>query len=338
MVAQGFKTTEMKYRKLGNTGFRVSEVGLGCWQLGGDWGDPIADDRALSILKAAEEEGVNLFDTADVYGGGRSETLIGKYLRTTGSGVHVITKFGRGASVYPDNYTERSLREGVEGSLTRLGVEAIDLLQLHCIPEAVLEKGEIFNLLRRLKDEGLIRNFGASVETEREGRICMEQEGLSSLQVIFNLFRQHYAEGFFDAAAKRGVGIIVRLPLASGLLSGKFNSQTRFGEQDHRNYNKDGAAFNVGETFSGLPFDKGLELVERLRSEYLPKGLAMAAFSLRWILDHEAVSTIIPGASSVEQARANACISSMPSLEGDLHKALMAFYRREVLSQIRGPY
>ena len=328
----------MKHRKLGNTGFRVSEVGLGCWQLGGDWGDPIADDRALSILKAAEEEGVNLFDTADVYGGGRSETLIGKYLRTTGSGVRVITKFGRGADVYPDNYTERSLREGVEGSLSRLGVEAIDLLQLHCIPEAVLDKGEIFDFLRKLKEEGLIRNFGASVETEREGRICMEQEGLSSLQVIFNLFRQHYAEGFFDAAAEHGVGIIVRLPLASGLLSGKFSRQTRFSEKDHRNYNKDGAAFNVGETFSGLPFDKGLELVERLRSEYLPTGLGMADFSLRWILDHEAVSTVIPGASSVEQARANAGISSLPPLEGVLHKALMAFYRKEVISHIRGPY
>ena len=328
----------MKYRKLGNTGFRVSEVGLGCWQLGGDWGDPIADDRALSILKAAEEEGVNLFDTADVYGGGRSETLIGKYLRTTGSGVRVITKFGRGAGVYPDNYTERSLREGVEGSLSRLGVEAIDLLQLHCIPEAVLEKGEIFDFLRKLKEEGLIRNFGASVETEREGRICMQQEGLSSLQVIFNLFRQHYAEGFFDEAAKSGVGIIVRLPLASGLLSGKFNRQTRFSEKDHRNYNKDGAAFNVGETFSGLPFDKGLELVEILRSEYLPKSLGMAEFALRWILDHEAVSTIIPGASSVEQARANAGISSMPPLEGSLHEALMDFYRKEVLSHVRGPY
>ena len=328
----------MKYRKLGNTGFRVSEVGLGCWQLGGDWGDPIADDRALSILKAAEEGGVNLFDTADVYGGGRSETLIGKYLRTTGSGVRVITKFGRGAGVYPDNYTERSLREGVEGSLSRLGVEAIDLLQLHCIPEAVLEKGEIFDLLRKLKEEGLIRNFGASVETEREGRICMQQEGLSSLQVIFNLFRQHYAEGFFDEAAKSGVGIIVRLPLASGLLSGKFNRQTRFSDKDHRNYNKDGAAFNVGETFSGLPFDKGLELVEILRSEYLPKSLEMAEFALRWILDHEAVSTIIPGASSVEQARANAGISSMPPLEGSLHEALMDFYRKEVLSHVRGPY
>lgn len=328
----------MKYRKLGNTGFRVSEVGLGCWQLGGDWGDPVAEDKALSILKAAEEEGVNLFDTADVYGGGRSETLIGKYLRESGSKVHVITKFGQGAGVYPDNYTERSLRKGVEGSLSRLGVEAIDLLQLHCIPEAVLEKGEIFDLLRKLKEEGLIRNFGASVETEREGMICMKEEGLSSLQVIFNLFRQHYAEDFFNAAAQKEVGIIVRLPLASGLLSGKFSRQTRFSEKDHRNYNKDGEAFNVGETFSGLPFEKGLELVEGLKSEYLPQGQGMAAFSQRWILDHEAVSTIIPGASSVDQVRANAAVSSMPRLEGSLRQALKEFYRDEVLSNIRGPY
>jgi aryl-alcohol dehydrogenase-like predicted oxidoreductase len=328
----------MKYRKLGNTGFRVSEVGLGCWQLGGDWGNPLSEEKAMAILNAAEEEGVNLFDTADVYGGGRSEALIGRYLRETEAKIRVITKFGRGAGVYPDNYTLGSLRQGVEGSLKRLGVPSIDLLQLHCIPEQVLEKGDVFDSLRTLKEEGLIKNFGASVETEREGRICMEQEGLSSLQVIFNLFRQHYARDFFHAASERGVGIIVRLPLASGLLSGKFDRLTRFSEQDHRNYNKDGEAFNVGETFSGIPFEKGLELVEMLRNQYLPEGLSMVEFSLRWILDHEAVSTIIPGASSVDQARANARISSLAPLGEELHERLFDFYRKEVLSQIRGPY
>jgi aryl-alcohol dehydrogenase-like predicted oxidoreductase len=329
----------MKYRNLGKNGFRVSEIGLGCWQLGGDWGeDPVEEDKALSILRAAVVAGVNLFDTADVYGGGRSEKIIGKFLRETHAEVRVITKYGQGAGIYPDNYTEKSLRNGVEGSLDRLGLTSLDLLQLHCIPQAVLEKGEVFGWLRKLKKEGLIKNFGASVETETEGLICMEQEGLSSLQVIFNLFRQHYGQNFFSKASEKGVGIIVRLPLASGLLSGKFNRETRFSEKDHRNYNRDGAAFNVGETFSGLSFDKGLDLIEKLKRHFLPKHMSMVEFSLRWILDHSAVSTIIPGASTVEQARANARISELSPLPRELHDKLNIFYTQEVLPHIRGPY
>ena len=329
----------MNYRNLGDPGFRVSELGLGCWQLGGDWGmDPLEEEVALSILKAAAESGVTLFDTADVYGGGRSEELIGKFLQESESEVRVITKYGQGPGVYPDNYTEKSLRKGVEGSLKRLGADSLDLMQLHCIPQTVLEKGDVFNWLRKLKDEGLIRNFGASVETEQEGLICIREEGLCSLQVIYNLFRQHYDRHFFQQAQKNGVGIIVRLPLASGLLSGKFDRETRFGENDHRNYNKDGAAFNVGETFSGLPFEKGLELVEELKSEFKPETLSMAAFSLRWILDHEAVSTIIPGASSAKQARENAGVSEMSPLSRELHEELRRFSEEKVRSHIRGPY
>ena len=329
----------MKYRNLGKNGFRVSEIGLGCWQLGGDWGeDPVEEDKALSILRAAVDAGVNLFDTADVYGGGRSEKIIGKFLRETDPGVRVITKFGQGADVYPDRYTEKSLRIAVEGSLDRLGLNSLDLLQLHCIPQAVLEKGEVFAWLRKLKKEGLIKNFGASVETEKEGLICMQQEGLCSLQVIFNLFRQHYGQNFFKKASEKGVGIIVRLPLASGLLSGKFDRETRFSEKDHRNYNRDGAAFNVGETFSGLSFDKGLDLVESLKRHFLPEQMNMVEFSLRWILDHSAVSTIIPGASTVEQARANARISELPPLPRELHDKLNIFYTQEVRPHIRGPY
>lgn len=328
----------MNYRELGKNNFEISEIGLGCWQLGGDWGDPLGEDKALSILKAASDAGINLFDTADVYGNGRSEELIGKFLRRTEYEVRVITKFGRGAGIYPDGYTEQSLREGIEGSLGRLGVSSLDLVQLHCIPEAVLEKGDIFVWLRKLKAEGLVKNFGASVETEKEALICMKQEGLCSLQVIFNLFRQHYSQGFFKEAAERGVGIIVRLPLASGLLTGKFNRQTQFGENDHRNYNRNGEAFNVGETFSGLPFEKGLELVERLKTKFLPEKLNMVEFSLRWILDQEAVSTVIPGASSVDQAIANASISELTPLPEELHDQLRQFYEQEVRSHIRGPY
>jgi aryl-alcohol dehydrogenase-like predicted oxidoreductase len=307
--------------------------------LGGDWGEsPVEEEKALSILRAAADSGVNLFDTADVYGGGRSEMLIGKFLAETGAEVRVITKYGQGAGIYPDKYTEKSLRQGVEGSLKRLGLNSLDLLQLHCIPRPVLEKGDVFVWLRKLKDEGLIKNFGASVETEQEGLICMREEGLCSLQVIFNLFRQHYRQGFFSEASEKGVGVIVRLPLASGLLSGKFNSKSQFSEKDHRNYNRDGAAFNVGETFSGLAYEKGLVLVEALKERFLPKKMNMVEFSLRWILDHEAVSTIIPGASSVEQARANARVSELSPLPSQLHYKLERFYTNEVLSHIRGPY
>lgn len=328
----------MKYRTLGKNGFRVSEIGLGCWQLGGDWGNAPNEDKAMSILRAALDSGVTLFDTADVYGGGRSEKVLGRFLKEIETPVRVITKFGQGEGVYPDNYTEASLRKGVEGSLERLGVSSLDLVQLHCIPEEVLERGDIFDDLRKLQKEGLISGFGASVETKREGLLCMKQEGLVSLQIIFNVFRQHYGEEFFEEAESRGVGLVVRLPLASGLLSGKFNRKSVFSENDHRNYNRDGEAFNVGETFSGLPFEKGLELVDQIKSHYLPSGMSMVEFALRWILDHPVVSSVIPGASSAEQAIANAKTSDLPELSPELHSRLKDFFDKRVLKQIRGPY
>ena len=328
----------MKYRTLGRHGFKVSEIGLGCWQLGGDWGHAPDEDKALSILRAALDSGITLFDTADVYGGGRSERVIGKFLKELDTPVRVITKFGRAEGIYPDNYTEASLREGVEGSLDRLGVSSLDLLQLHCIPEEILQRGDIFDALRKLQEEGLIGRFGASVETKKEGLLCMKQEGLASLQIIFNVFRQHYGQEFFEEAEARGVGLVVRLPLASGLLSGKFDRKTVFGENDHRNYNRNGEAFNVGETFSGLPFEKGLELVEKIKSQYLPPNMSMVEFALRWILDHPGVSSVIPGASSVEQAMANAKISDLPELSPELHDGLQEFFDKEVLDHIRGPF
>lgn len=328
----------MKYRTLGKNGFRVSEIGLGCWQLGGDWGNAPNEDKAMSILRAALDSGVILFDTADVYGGGRSEKVLGRFLKEIETPVRVITKFGRADGVYPDNYSEASLRKGVEGSLERLGVSSLDLVQLHCIPEEVLEKGDIFDALRNLQEEGLIRGFGASVETKREGLLCMKQEGLVSLQIIFNVFRQHYDQEFFEQAESQGVGLIVRLPLASGLLSGKFNRKSVFSQNDHRNYNRNGEAFNVGETFSGLPFEKGLELVDQIKSHYLPSGMSMVEFALRWILDHPGVSSVIPGASSAEQAIANAKISDLPELSPEIHSRLKEFFDEEVLDNICGPF
>lgn len=327
----------MRTRLLGEKGFEVGEIGLGCWQLGADWGPSVAKDTAFAILEAAVENGITFFDTANVYGSGRSEKLIGQFIHECGKSVTVATKFGRGEDVYPDNYSEEALRRSVDASLTRLGVDALDLLQLHCIPTDALREGEVFDWLRRLKQEGAIRHFGASVETVEEGLLCLEQEGLLSLQVIFNVFRQKLVSQLLPQAKARGVGIIVRLPLASGLLTGKFARDTRFPETDHRLYNRDGQHFNVGETFAGLPFQKGVELVDMLK-DILPDGISMAQMALRWLLDHEAVSVIIPGASSPDQAKANAAVSDLKPLTRDLSQALAEFYTNSVHRHIRGPY
>ncbi|MFV0358266.1 aldo/keto reductase [Tropicimonas sp.] len=328
----------MKTRMLGANGFKVSEIGLGCWQIGADWGTGVSRDIGAEILTTAASHGVTFFDTADVYGNGRSEDMIGQFLKHYDDGpIRVATKFGRGVGVYPDGYTEDALRRSVDASRARLGVEALDLIQLHCIPTEVLRDGTIFDWLRRLQQEGAIRHFGASVETVEEGLICLGQEGLLSLQVIFNLFRQKLVTDLFPQAQDKGVGIIVRLPLASGLLSGKFSADTVFPQDDHRNFNRDGAAFNVGETFAGLPFEKGVELTEDLRT-MLPEGMTLAKMAQRWILDHPAVSTIIPGASAPDQILRNTGASDMPPLPKALHEKLAAFYVAKVENNIRGPY
>lgn len=327
----------MKTRMLGKKGFEVGEIGLGCWQLGADWGASIEKDACFDIMSAAVESGATFFDTANVYGAGRSEELIGEFLRGSGASVRVATKFGRGPGVYPDGYSEDVLRRSVESSIERLGLDALDLLQLHCVPTEILRNGEIFDWLRRLKREGAIMNFGASVETVEEGLLCMEQEGLLSLQVIFNIFRQKLVRELLPRAAEKGIGLIVRLPLASGLLTGKFTGDSRFSENDHRNFNRDGEHFNVGETFAGLPFDKGVELADELK-RLLPDGVSMVRTALRWILDHDAVSVVIPGASSPGQARENMSISDMDPLPGELHGVLAEFYAEKVHRHIRGPY
>ena len=325
----------MNSRQLGQQGFEVSEVGLGCWQLGSDWGS-VSEESSLAILAGAIDNGVTFLDTADVYGNGLSETIIGQFLRQCQRPVKVATKFGRKDGIFPDGYTEEALRRATESSLERLGVDSLDLVQLHCLPTDVLRKGEVFDWLRRLQQDGLIQHFGASVESVEEGLICLQQEGLLSLQVIFNLFRQKLATELLPQAEEKGVGIIVRLPLASGLLSGKYNRETKFPEDDHRNYNRNGEFFNVGETFAGLPFEKGVELADQLKG-YLPEGMNLAQMAMRWILDHKAVSTIIPGASSPEQAARNARISEV-SLPESLVQSLYEFYASEVQQHIRGPY
>ncbi|MGH1364109.1 MAG: aldo/keto reductase [Calditrichia bacterium] len=325
----------MKTRALGKR-LRVTEIGLGCWQFGGDFG-PMEEQTAHDIMLASTEAGATFFDTADVYGAGRSETLIGSYLPGFTGKLTVATKFGRDGSVFPDNYTQAELRTAVNAACRRLAVESLDLLQLHCIPKRVLEDGSVFNWLRELQSEGTIRSFGASVETIEEGLLCMQQPGIESLQIIFNIFRQKPADHLLQIAKQKNVGIIVRLPLASGLLAGKFSANTTFPETDHRNYNKDGQYFNVGETFAGLPFAKGVEFAEQIKP-LVPEGFTMAQMALRWILDHDSVSCVIPGASSVEQAQMNAAVSELPQLSLKLHKQLRQFYEEQVTAHIRGPY
>jgi aryl-alcohol dehydrogenase-like predicted oxidoreductase len=325
----------MQKRPLGHDGLTVPEIGLGCWQLGGGWGDHWDNDVAQQILASAYASGVRFIDTADVYGGGASERSIGEFVKNH-KDLTVATKLGRGA-IYPDGYSRDSVRAATEASLKRLGVDRLDLTQLHCVPPAVLRDGKIFDWLRELRDDGLIARFGASVETVEEGLVCLEQEGLTSLQVIFNIFRQKPLEELLPKAKAKGVGIIVRLPLASGLLSGKMTRDTVFKADDHRNFNRDGAQFNVGETFAGLEYQTGVALSEEVAT-FVPAGMTMAQLSLRWLLDQDAVSVVIPGASSAAQVEANASAATLPPLEASIHAGLASLYRQKIHSAVRGPY
>ncbi len=323
----------MKTRRLGKTGFEVSEIGLGTWQLGGDFG-PVEDNDASAILSNAARLGVNFWDTADVYGNGLSEHRIGTFYGKPDF-LKVATKVGRSGALYPDKYTKGGLRESLEESAKRLCVESLDLAQLHCVPKEVLEDGSIFGWMDELQAEGLVQNWGASVETVAEAEICLAHDGLATLQIIFNIFRQDAADGLLAKAAERDVGIIVRLPLASGLLSGKYNRDTEFSTSDHRHYNRNGEAFSVGETFGGIPFEDGVELADELRG-YVPSGQRMSLFALRWILDHPEVSTIIAGVSRPDQIGVNVEAGDLPDLPDTIHEKLSEFYAEKVRPKIRG--
>ena len=328
----------MKLRPFGNDAAQVSEIGLGCWQLGGsDWGD-LPESDALGVLKAAADTGVTLLDTADVYGLGRSEELVGKFLKAAGrQRFFVATKLGRFPQPgWPANFTPAAIRAHTEASLKRLGVDAIDLTQLHCVPPEVLTRDDTWEALRGLVKEGKIKRFGASVESVAEAKECIRQADCASLQLIVNVFRQTPVVELFDRCEREGVAVIVRLPLASGLLAGKYTAGTTFPPQDHRTYNRDGAAFNVGETFAGLPFAKGVGLVEQLRP-LVPAGYTMAEFAVRWCLDYPAVTTVIPGARTPAQATANAAAAARPPLPKELHAALREFFRAAVRPHVRGP-
>lgn len=327
----------MQYRNFRNAS--VSEVGLGTWQLGSaDWGN-MNEEEAFAILNRFVELGGNFIDTADVYGMGISESYIGNFLKKTDKQLFVASKLGRrgdGSNGWPQNFTYEAMRSHIESSLKNLDLSSIFLEQLHCIPKEELQSGNVFGHLRKFQDEGLIQHWGVSVETAEEALICLEQEGIASLQVIFNIFRQHYAEEFFAKAKEKNVEIIVRVPLASGLLSGKYNQGTSFSENDHRHYNANGESFNVGETFSGIEFSAGVNFANRIAG-MLPDERT-AQWAIRWILDHPEVTTVIPGATKVSQVESNVAASDLDSLSPDTHRQLHELYEDEIRPGIRGRF
>jgi aryl-alcohol dehydrogenase-like predicted oxidoreductase len=322
----------MMYRRLGKTGWDVSGISLGTWQVGGRWGEPFDDALAERIIESAIERGVNFIDTADVYSNRASEAAVGRVVRRTkarhGDRVYVATKCGRFISPHVDaGYTPDALRGYIEASLKNSGLEALDLIQLHCPPTAVYYRPEIFALFDSLKTEGKIRNLGVSVEKVEEALKAIEYPSVTTVQIIFNMFRLRPAGLFFREARARDVGIIARVPLASGLLTGRFTRETHFGARDHRAFNRDGSAFDRGETFSGVDYDAGLSAVEALKALF-PQEPGLAAWALRWVLMSPEVSTVIPGASRVEQLEANLAAAEIRALTQSEMDGVAAVYER----------
>jgi len=323
----------MKYRTLGKTGFEVSEISLGTWQVGGGWGGEFDHDVADDILATAVENGVNFIDTADVYGDGESEKAVGRLLRNRSDRIHFATKCGRRLDPHTNAaYTTRALRRFVEESLSNMDVDTIDLIQLHCPPPGVYYRPEIFEEFDKLKDEGKIRNLGVSVEKVEEALKAIEYPNVTTVQIIFNMLRQRPKELFFPEARKRNVGIIVRVPLASGLLSGKFTRETTFQEGDHRYFNRDGSAFDRGETFAGLDFEVGLDIVEELKRAF--PDYVLAQLALRWILMFDEVSCIIPGASKVSQVQSNVEASELDPLSHEEMSRIEKIYNDRVKEHV----
>jgi aryl-alcohol dehydrogenase-like predicted oxidoreductase len=320
----------MQFRKLGKTGFKVSEISLGTWQLGGRWGDPFSNETADSILRKSIDAGINFIDTADVYNNGFSEKAIGKFLKSRPERIYVATKCGRRLNPHTSQaYQPDVLRRFVEDSLKRMNLETLDLIQLHCPPTEVYYRPEIFELFDKLKDEGKIRHLGVSVEKVEEALKAIEYPNVTTIQIIFNMFRQRPAELFFNEAKRRDVGIIVRVPLASGLLTGTYSKNTSFGKDDHRTFNRKGAAFDKGETFSGIDYETGLQAVEELKSLF-PDTTNLAPIALRWVLMHEEVSCVIPGASRSEQVDSNLSALKLPDLTTDQMKKIKEIYSSRI--------
>ena len=324
----------MRYRNLGETGMRVSEISLGTWAFGGDWGS-VGEEDAHAALNRAVDLGVNFLDTADAYGDGRSERLIGRLLKErTDDEILVATKAGRRLDPHTaEGYDHANLSAFVERSLDNLGVEALDLLQLHCPPTDAYRQDSTFEALDRLKQAGKLKNYGVSVEKVEEARMALDYPGVATVQIIFNVFRQKPAEEFFPLAEERGVGILARVPLASGLLSGKMSADRAFSEDDHRFFNRKGEAFDRGETFSGVNFETGLEAAEELKA-FVPEGNTLAQFALRWILMHPAISCAIPGGKNPGQVEDNVAAAEMPALSEGTMQRVKEIYDRSVRPEV----
>jgi aryl-alcohol dehydrogenase-like predicted oxidoreductase len=311
-------------------------VGLGCWQLGADWG-AVSEDDALSVLSSAFDAGVRFFDTADVYGDGRSEQLIGRFLAGLGAAaasIMVATKVGRRADPFaPETFTEANLRDWVDRSRRNLGVDTLDLVQLHCPPTATFSDDAVFDVLDALRDEGALAGYGVSVETCAEALAAIARPSVVSVQIILNAFRLKPLDEVLPAAIEAGVGIIARVPLASGLLSGKYDEHTTFAADDHRNFNRAGEAFDVGETFSGVDYDTGVQAAQEF-SALAPAGATPAQTALRWIVQQPGVSTVIPGARNVEQARANSAAADLTPLSDDTLTGIAQIYDEYIRSQV----
>ena len=324
----------MEYRDLGQTGMRISEISLGTWAFGDGWGT-VSEDDALDALNRAVDLGVNFLDTADVYGDGRSEKLIARLLKgRPDDEILIATKAGRRLDPHTaEGYDYDNLSAFVERSLNNLGVEALDLLQLHCPPTEVYRQDSTFEALDRLQEAGKIRNYGVSVEKVEEARMALDYPGVATVQIIFNIFRQKPAEEFFPLAEERNVGILARVPLASGLLSGKMRADREFGEDDHRNFNREGQAFDRGETFSGVDFETGLLAAEELK-KLVPEGNTLAQFALRWILMHPAVSCAIPGGKNPTQVEDNVAADELPPLSDAVMRRAREIYDGRVREEV----
>jgi aryl-alcohol dehydrogenase-like predicted oxidoreductase len=325
----------MKYRDFGRTGWKVSEVSFGAWAIGGAWGD-VDDETSLAALNAALDSGVNFIDTADVYGDGRSERLIAKLRQQrAGETIHVATKAGRRLSPHTaDGYNRENLTDFVERSLKNLQVDSLELVQLHCPPTDVYYRPEVFQVMDDLVKQGKIQFYGVSVEKVEEALKAIEFPNVQSVQIIFNMFRLRPAELFFQEAKRRRIGILARVPLASGLLSGKMTRQTQFARDDHRNFNRHGEEFDVGETFSGVDYKTGLTAVEELK-RLIPPGATMAQLALRWILMFDAISCVIPGAKNPQQAQQNAAAADLPALSAEQMQQVQTVYNKYIRAQVR---
>jgi aryl-alcohol dehydrogenase-like predicted oxidoreductase len=318
----------MRYRPLGKSGFDVSAIGFGAWAIGADWGD-VDDEQSLRALHAAADAGVTFFDTADVYGDGRSERLIARFRKERREPIVVATKIGRRAPQHVKEFTRENLSGWIDRSRENLEVDRLDLVQLHCPPTDVFYRPEVIAAMDSFIEDGRIASYGVSVEKVEEGLKAIEFPNVATVQIIYNMFRQRPAEHFLSAARERNVGVIARVPLASGLLTGKFNRDTRFSATDHRNFNRHGESFDVGETFAGVDYETALAAVEELRP-LVPAGSTMAQMALRWILMNDAISTVIPGAKTPEQAQGNAAAADLPELRASTVDRVAALYRERI--------